>query len=29
MARYVALLRGVNIGPRNRVAMPALCEALE
>jgi uncharacterized protein (DUF1697 family) len=29
MARYVALLRGVNIGPRNRVAMPALREALE
>lgn len=29
MARYVALLRGINIGPRNRVAMPALREALE
>ena len=29
MARYVALLRGVNIGPRNRVAMPVLREALE
>jgi uncharacterized protein (DUF1697 family) len=28
VARYVALLRGVNIGPRNRVAMPALREAL-
>lgn len=28
MARYVALLRGINIGPRNRVAMPALREAL-
>jgi uncharacterized protein (DUF1697 family) len=27
--RYVALLRGINIGPRNRVAMPALREALE
>jgi len=26
--RYVALLRGINIGPRNRVAMPALREAL-
>jgi uncharacterized protein (DUF1697 family) len=29
MARYVALLRGINVGPRNRVAMPALREALE
>ena len=29
MARYVALLRGINIGPRNRIAMPALREALE
>ena len=29
MARYVALLRGINLGPRNRVAMPALREALE
>jgi uncharacterized protein (DUF1697 family) len=29
MARYVALLRGVNLGARNRVAMPALREALE
>ena len=29
MPRYVALLRGINIGPRNRVAMPALREALE
>jgi uncharacterized protein (DUF1697 family) len=28
MARYVALLRGINIGPRNRIAMPALREAL-
>jgi uncharacterized protein (DUF1697 family) len=26
---YVALLRGINIGPRNRIAMPALREALE
>jgi len=29
VARYVALLRGINIGPRNRIAMPALREALE
>jgi uncharacterized protein (DUF1697 family) len=29
MARYVVLLRGINIGPRNRIAMPALREALE
>ena len=29
MARYVALLRGINIGPRNRIAMPALREALQ
>jgi uncharacterized protein (DUF1697 family) len=29
MARYIALLRGINIGPRNRIAMPALREALE
>ena len=29
MARYVALLRGINIGPRNRIAMPALRDALE
>lgn len=29
MARYVALLRGINIGSRNRIAMPALREALE
>jgi uncharacterized protein (DUF1697 family) len=27
--RYVALLRGINIGPRNRIAMPALRQALE
>lgn len=29
MPTYVALLRGINIGPRNRIAMPALREALE
>jgi uncharacterized protein (DUF1697 family) len=29
MARHVVLLRGINIGPRNRVAMPKLREALE
>ena len=29
MPRYVALLRGINLGPRNRIAMPALREALE
>lgn len=29
MARYVALLRGINLGPRNRIAMPELREALE
>jgi len=29
MPRYVALLRGINLGSRNRVAMPALREALE
>jgi uncharacterized protein (DUF1697 family) len=28
MARYVVLLRGINIGPRNRIAMPALRDAL-
>jgi len=28
VARQVVLLRGVNLGPRNRVAMPALREAL-
>jgi uncharacterized protein (DUF1697 family) len=27
--RYAALLRGINIGPRNRIAMPALREALD
>jgi uncharacterized protein (DUF1697 family) len=26
---YIVLLRGINIGPRNRIAMPALREALE
>jgi uncharacterized protein (DUF1697 family) len=29
MARHVVLLRGINIGSRNRVAMPALRDALE
>jgi uncharacterized protein (DUF1697 family) len=29
MARYVALLRGINLGARNRIAMPTLREALE
>jgi uncharacterized protein (DUF1697 family) len=29
VARYVALLRGINLGPRNRIAMPELREALE
>ena len=29
MARLVVLLRGINIGSRNRIAMPALREALE
>jgi uncharacterized protein (DUF1697 family) len=29
MARYAALLRGINIGPRNRIAMGELREALE
>lgn len=28
MGRYAVLLRGINIGPRNRIAMPALREAL-
>ncbi len=28
MARHIALLRGVNIGAHNRIAMPALREAL-
>jgi uncharacterized protein (DUF1697 family) len=29
MARLVILLRGVNIGSRNRISMPELCTALE
>ena len=29
MARHVVLLRGINIGSRNRVSMPQLREALE
>ncbi len=29
MPRHVVLLRGINIGSRNRIAMPALREALE
>lgn len=29
MARHIVLLRGINIGPRNRIAMPELREALE
>jgi uncharacterized protein (DUF1697 family) len=29
MARHVVLLRGINIGARNRIAMPDLREALE
>jgi uncharacterized protein (DUF1697 family) len=29
MARHIALLRGINLGSRNRVAMPRLREALE
>lgn len=29
MTRQIVLLRGINIGPRNRVAMPALREQLE
>ncbi len=28
MARQIALLRGINLGPRNRIAMPALRETL-
>jgi uncharacterized protein (DUF1697 family) len=28
MARQIALLRGINVGGRNRIAMPALREAL-
>ena len=29
MARQIVLLRGINLGSRNRIAMPALREALE
>jgi uncharacterized protein (DUF1697 family) len=29
MARHVVLLRGINIGSRNRISMPELREALE
>lgn len=29
MAPQIVLLRGINIGPRNRIAMPALRKALE
>lgn len=29
MARLVVLLRGINIGPRNRISMPELRDALE
>src|SRR5690349_15485764 len=29
MGRHVVLLRGINLGARNRIAMPALREALE
>jgi uncharacterized protein (DUF1697 family) len=29
MARHIVLLRGINLGARNRIAMPALREALE
>ena len=29
MARLVVLLRGVNVGPHNRIRMPALVEVLE
>ena len=28
MGTFVALLRGINLGPNNRIAMPALREAL-
>jgi uncharacterized protein (DUF1697 family) len=28
MARQIALLRGINLGPRNRIAMPELRETL-
>ena len=29
MARLIVLLRGINLGPRNRISMPELREALE
>ena len=29
MAQQIVLLRGINLGPRNRIAMPALRAALE
>jgi uncharacterized protein (DUF1697 family) len=29
MPRHIVLLRGINLGPRNRIAMPELREALE
>jgi uncharacterized protein (DUF1697 family) len=29
VARHVVLLRGINIGSRNRISMPQLREALE
>jgi uncharacterized protein (DUF1697 family) len=29
VARQIVLLRGINLGPRNRIAMPELREALE
>ena len=29
MARIIVLLRGINIGPRNRISMPELREALD
>lgn len=28
MARHIALLRGINLGPKNRIGMPALRDAL-
>src|SRR5207245_3483518 len=29
MARHIVMLRGINLGPANRIAMPALRAALE
>lgn len=29
MAQHILLLRGINIGPRNRIAMPALRDVLD